>query len=464
MDESTYSGRDVPESVELTEMGSTGRSTTPLHLGREPSTATSLPPVDEGFRAWSYLASASLLEVIVWALPFSYGVFLNYYSTVTFSDSSDGDLKTLLPLIGTLSSGIIYISTLPLSAFIVRYPQWRNNMSYVGLGLCIAGLVGSAFAITPMHLIITQGILYSLGAVTLYYPVLLLLPEWFSVKRGLAAGILFSGTGMGGALAPFLVDALLRHTGRRSTFLALAATFFILAVPALFYGKPRIPVAQESIPAHIDTSFLRNSVFWVFFIANVFQAFANFLPGLYLPSFAHDLNLSSISGTLALAVMNGFSVPGIIIAGIMSDRYDLWWSIGLSSVGPALAVFLIWGFTAQMATLLIFACFYGFLSGGFSCLWPKFIGIVSADDPHTYSMLFSLFAASRGVGNVLSGIVASKLFAHSPLYDKTSFGYGLKGYGSLILFTGVCMLASTIAVAYPLFSSRRGANRTSRTD
>ncbi|KAG9004945.1 hypothetical protein FRB94_001983 [Tulasnella sp. JGI-2019a] len=460
MEGPTYSGHNGHELVESSEMQSTDPSTTPFYLGREPTIATSLPPVDEGFGAWAYLACAFLLELIVWALPFSYGVFLNYYSTVTFAESSDGDLKTLLPLIGTLSSGIIYISGLPISPYIARYPRRRNQMSYAGLSLCVAGLAGSAFATKPIHLIITQGILYSLGGAILYFPVMLLLPDWFSAKRGLAAGILFSGTGLGGALAPFLIDALLRHTGQRTTFLALAALFFVLAIPALFYGKPRTPFAQETMQVRIDSSFLRNSAFWVFFIANAFQAFANFLPGLYLPSFAYDLKLSSISGTLALAMMNGFSVPGIIIAGVMSDRYDLRLSIGLSSIGPALAVFLVWGFTAHLATLLVFACLYGFLSGGFSCLWPKFIGVVSADDPHTYSMLFSLFSASRGVGNVLSGVVASKLFAHSPLYDKTSFGYGLKGYGSLILFTGVCMLASTIAVAYPLFSSRRNMNRT----
>lgn len=60
----------------------------------------------------------------------------------------------------------------------------------------------------------------------------------------------------------------------------------------------------------------------------------------------------------------------------------------------------------------------------------------------------------RGVGNVLSGVIAAKLSAHSPLYDKTSFGYGVKGYGPLILFTGTCMMASTMAVAYPLVKPR----------
>lgn len=51
----------------------------------------------------------------------------------------------------------------------------------------------------------------------------------------------------------------------------------------------------------------------------------------------------------------------------------------------------------------------------------------------------------------------------SPFYDQMSFGYGLKGYASLILFTGTCMMASTVAVAYPLILNR-GARAGGRRD
>jgi len=149
--------------------------------------------------------------------------------------------------------------------------------------------------------------------------------------------------------------------------------------------------------------------------------------------------------------MNGFSVPGIVVAGVMSDVYELPWCISVSSVGSALAVFLVWGFTAHKASLLVFACLYGLLSGGFSCLWPRWILVIARDDPHTFSTLMGVFAAGRGVGNVLSGPASAGLLAHSPLYDKTSFGYGVKGYGTLIFFTGAGLLASSIATAYRSF-------------
>ncbi|KAG8951135.1 hypothetical protein FRC04_006794 [Tulasnella sp. 424] len=383
-----------------------------------PDTAVSLPPADTGFDAYAYLVSAWMLELLVWSFPFSYGVFLNYYTTVLFAP--DDPQRNLLPVVGTLSSGIIYIGCLV---------------------LCVLGLVGAGFATRPVHLVVTQGIIYSIGGNLLYFPVLTYLMEWFSVKRGLANGILFTGTGLGGIVVPFTTEVLLRRYGHKITFFALAAIFGVLALPTLVYAKPRLPVAQVSTTAAVDMSFVKNLVFWVFLISNTIQGFANFLPGIFIPSFANDLKLSTTSGTLALALMNG----GI------SDKYDLRVSISVSTVGSAAAILLVWGFTAKLAPLLVFACLYGFFSSGFSVLWTRFIGVISPEDPRLHSILISLFATSRGLGNVLTGPLSTVLLRHSPFYDTVSFGYGIKGYGSLILFAGLAMLASTAAITYPYF-------------
>jgi MFS family permease len=157
------------------------------------------------------------------------------------------------------------------------------------------------------------------------------------------------------------------------------------------------------------------------------------------------------------------SVPGQVLIGWMSDMLDLRWSISLSTVGSALAVFLLWGFSERLPTLLLFACLYGFCSTGWvswqalsilcnSLSRPGFLfsgqnslgsSQVSShvrhhildsrihaleDDPHMYTTLMSLFVASRGLGNVLSGPISTALMKHSPLENSARFGYGVKGY------------------------------------
>ncbi|KIO32645.1 hypothetical protein M407DRAFT_66455, partial [Tulasnella calospora MUT 4182] len=407
---------------------------------------------DIGFDAYAYLASAWILDILVWSFPFSYGVFLNYYTTVLFAPN-DPQIN-LLPIVGTLSSGIIYIASLIVLPLILQYPGQKRRISFVGLLLCVLGLVGAGFSTRPAHLVVTQGIIYSIGGNLLYFPVLTYLMEWFSVKRGLANGILFTGAGLGGVVVPFVTEVLLRRYGHKITFFIFAAIFGGLSLPAFAYAKPRLPVAQASTTAAVDKSFLKSQVFWVFFIANIIQAFANFLPGIYLPSFATELKLSTTSGTLGLALMNATSVPGLVVIGGMSDKLDLRVPISVSTIGSALTILLVWGFTAELLPLLFFACLYGFFSSGYVPASRLISSCVSLFQVSVFR--WEVFTSTnritgRGLGNVLSGPLSTGLMRHSPFDESVKYGYGVKGYGSLILFAGLCMLASAAAITYPYF-------------
>jgi hypothetical protein len=88
-------------------------------------------------------------------------VFLNYYQEKLFSP--DDPQLSLLPIVGTLSSGIIYMSSLLLLPLLLRFPRYKQHFSFVGLVLCVVGLTGAGVSKRPSHFIITQGIVYSLG-------------------------------------------------------------------------------------------------------------------------------------------------------------------------------------------------------------------------------------------------------------------------------------------------------------
>lgn len=47
-------------------------------------------------------------------------------------------------------------------------------------------------------LILLQGVCFGIGGGTLYWPVMVLVSEWFVQRRGLAGGIIFAGSGIGG--------------------------------------------------------------------------------------------------------------------------------------------------------------------------------------------------------------------------------------------------------------------------
>lgn len=143
-----------------------------------------LQPVDGGFGAWSFvrdrlrerlmfrdsqsctcqLAAAFIVQTVVWAFPNTYGVYLSaYLNDPRFR--SQPDAHSILPLVGTLSSGIIYCSSkscrccpslqtdLALKgpvwdAFLRRYPRQRRPAMWLGAIMCFASLLGASYART----------------------------------------------------------------------------------------------------------------------------------------------------------------------------------------------------------------------------------------------------------------------------------------------------------------------------
>ncbi|KAI3607741.1 mfs monocarboxylate [Moniliophthora roreri] len=422
----------------------------------EGETAISLPPTDSGFHAWAYLTGAWILDFIIWGLPQTYGVFFDFYlsSDPSFINSAPG----LIALAGSLCNGILYLSSLILLPVITRYPQQKTTVMIVGLIICVSGLVGAAFATTPGQLILTQGVMYSVGGSFLYFPMMTYLFEWFKEKKGIVSSCfiqLSSGSDSSGQRHTLLgfesrgCRYIIRSTGSPQTLWEKgdAAVIVILIVPCFPFLKPRQPIAYMVAPRPVDFGFLKRNAFWVLCFANLSQGLGVFMPFLYLPKFASDLNLSTTYGALSVSLVNGFSAPGLIFFGHLSDRFDLRISILLSSVGSALSVFLLWGFSNSIAPFVLFACVYGFLGPSWSALFPRFVSASIGDDPRQSSVLFSLFLAGRGVGNTLSASVSVGLLHLSSLTDKSIFGYGLKGYVSVSFHITIIIGMSTWSVS-----------------
>ena len=63
-------------------------------------------------------------------------------------------------------------------------------MVWAGCTTCIIALELVSFAITVWQLVFSQGVLFALGWLVLYYPLLSMFNEWWVDRRGLASVIL----------------------------------------------------------------------------------------------------------------------------------------------------------------------------------------------------------------------------------------------------------------------------------
>jgi MFS family permease len=404
-----------------------------------------LPPTDGGKDAWSFLAAAFVIEVMVWGqfhpvlhtfsstnfsgFPWSYGIFQEYYSTSEPFPGASG-----IPAIGTSAMGILYMVAPLTFAALIRWPQYKRTAIVTGLLLMCLALGLSSLCSTVPQLIVTQGILYGIGGAVAYSPVVTILDEWFLRRKGLAFGIMWAGTGLGGVVVPLLLQFLLNRYGFRTALRVWTVILFCVSMPLVMFLKPRLPVPGTN-HARIGFTFLQDKTFWILQCGNVMQGLGFFVPSIYLPTYAKQLGYSSAVSALPIILINIAAVIGSISMGSIVDRTHVTTAILISTIGGMFSVFLIWGFSTSLAPLLTFSFVYGLFAGSFTNTWPGILRTVQSSTGQMESaMVFSFLSLGRGIGNVVSGPVSEVLIKMGTVGEHGLYG---TQYGSLVVWTGI---------------------------
>ena len=187
---------------------------------------------------------------------------------------------------------------------------------------------------------------------------------------------------------------------------------------------------------------MRKPLFWVYCVSNILQGLGYFFPGLYLPSYAASIGLNPSKGALLLALLSISQVLGQVSFGYASDkRVNLNLLIMISTMVSAIASLALWGLARSLGVLVVFSFVYGFFGSGYVAMWARMSSAVS-NEPTAALATFSLFCFGKGVGNVVAGPISAGLIRPMTQLDS----YGVLKYKEIILFTGSCMLGSTVSV------------------
>ncbi|KAF9262086.1 MFS general substrate transporter [Marasmius fiardii PR-910] len=414
-----------------------------------------LPPVDKGYKAWSFLVAAFFIEGIAWGFPNSFGVFLDVYlSDPTYANQSHA--SSLLPLIGPLSSGIIYCSGPVINTIVSRRPHLRKPLLWIGSMVCWISLLGASYTNSVKNLVFLQGVLYAIGGSAMYYPRFSYMSEWFVKRRGFANGVMFTGASAGGLILPLILPHLLTLYGPSTSLRILAIATMIILIPCLLFMNGRLPELRSHIrrpePRGGGSSmrnrfWLKNLTFWVMITVNTVQGFGYFVPILWLPTFANAIHLTSANSVLALSLLNGSSVVGRLSLGYLSDKLNPWLLASLTLIFTSLSTFVLWGvLSSTFAGLLSFGIVYGALAGGWSSLWAGFLHPLASDDPTLATTLVGYLMFSQGIGNIFSTPISSALSSGASFgvshvlnsHESTGFQVDNGRYEKMILYVGAC--------------------------
>jgi MFS family permease len=143
-----------------------------------------------------------------------------------------------------------------------------------------------------------------------------------------------------------------------------------------------------------------------------------------------------------LALLSISQVLGQLSFGYLSDhRLNLNILIIISTLVSAIASLTLWGLARSLAILIVFSFVYGFFGAGYVAMWAR-MGSAVSNEPTAALATFSLFCFGKGIGNVVAGPISASLI--KPITEIES--YGVMKYKAVILFTGICMLGSTVSI------------------
>lgn len=392
----------------------------------------------------------------------------------------------------------MYLCGFPALILNRMFPRWARYSPLVGLVVLCAALCASAWATNVTELIIAQGICYGVGGAIAYTPCTMYIDEWFVKRKGLAYGIMWSGTSLAGVVLPLVLERLLESYGYEWTVIIWAVALFGITAPLAWYIKPRIPPIPVRGVRSFNLRFCLSRRFLLYQLSNTIEAIGFYIPGIYVPIFASDvLGASEFESSLCILVLNTSAVIGCIGIGWLIDRFHVTTCVLVSTIGATTGTFLLWGCASSNLPLLYVYCVsYGLSAGSYSTTWTGVMREISgkgededklnkaqppsteSSDPEddapmgttttaaaaaatpsaassgathdTYSegvdpvMVFALLAAGRGVGNVIAGPMSQALYGvRSWGGGELGLAYG-SGFGSLIAFTGVTALGSGI--------------------
>ena len=179
------------------------------------------------FYGWYIVAACFILSAMTYgAINNCMGVFIKpVCADMGYSRSAFG-------LVSTIMSGSLMIMSL-LSGKLFRHLDVTKTLRFCAIVMA-AGYFSFSFA-RSLPMFYLSALVTGLAEGTITTVALsILISNWFHQKRGLAFGIAFMGSGVGGMICNPLASMLIQNMGWRMAYRILAVTVFVFAVPVAF--------------------------------------------------------------------------------------------------------------------------------------------------------------------------------------------------------------------------------------
>lgn len=360
------------------------------------------------------------------SLGFTRGGFTLYFTIAALS------MMVMAPVIGKLLERydirlVMTISTTMMALSFTLFSQCRTLPQFYILALFLG--IGSAGS----HII----------------PVSMMITNWFIEKRGLAMGLVFAATGVGGMIFNPLTNWIIINYSWQTTYLICGIVIGILTIPtAIFIVRARpadkglLPyggeeaLAQQSVEEQggvTATQAFRGTAFWLLAALILLIAIANMGVLHHIVPYLTDIGFSSTLATTLMSLHMMMLIVGKVLVGTLADRLGLLKSYLVCMIGLMVSIVLLYG-SQLLWVAILFNVLFGFSIAVRTVLPPLMTARVLGQKHFAviYGFLNIFTTLGTAVGVPLSGFI----------YDWTK-----SYYMAFALYIVLCIIAALAGVA-----------------
>jgi MFS family permease len=367
------------EACEECEKMATRVAAGPKATGRETTSRTSLTDSDALSYRWVVLASACMMMLASAGVSQAFSLFVKPMA-MDFGGAR-----------GNVSIAYaIYMVCFGAGSFITAWLADRVHMRLLlliaaasySLGAILSGLANSLWTLNLAFGVLNGGAVGSLVGCLTYA-----VAQWFSLKKGLALGILLAGMGMGVFISSMTAGMVMDLYGWRGAFVLLGVWATLVNIPAALLIQPRVAVGAAKEHAHQPSalqhqpapaipgtrwstaSAVKTWSFWSLNTTFVCCCLSHSILLLHYIPYASDLGLTAQRSAWLVTIGGLSNVVGRISMGALSD-----WIGGKPALSICLVMqtlMVVWAMTyTSWPAWVVFAILFGIGSGGVFPLYP----------------------------------------------------------------------------------------------
>jgi MFS family permease len=278
-------------------------------------------------------------------------------------------------------------------------------------------------------------------------PMSLVVANWFQEKRGRAMGVTIAGVSAGGMIMVQVVAAVIRVSGWRAGYAAVAVPILLIAIPLSVvvvrthppskpdYDSTRESAEEEQSKLAESERFslaeaIGTSSFWLIAVATFLFAFTVYGILTQLVIYLIGVGYGAGAAALVLGLILGFNAAGKVLFGVVADRIGVRITMALSFAVMTCRILLLFG-AREVLLLTSFLVVYGPACGAPLALIP--LVTIESLGLKRYASLGGILRIPEASGAVLGPITLGQVF------DLTY------SYRSAFALTLVCAVVGMLA-------------------